>query len=61
MDLVHALRVLTGGVDADPADEIFMPAGASDLAIPSAIWLRAEFATQRNRKCLGWSARSSAA
>jgi hypothetical protein len=50
MDLVHALRVLAGGVDADPADEIFTPAGASDRATPSAIWLRAEFAAPRKRR-----------
>jgi len=50
MDLVHALRVLTDGVDADPAEEIFTPAGASARATPSAIWLLAELATQRKRK-----------
>jgi hypothetical protein len=34
----------------DPADETSTPAGASARAMPSAIWLRAELATQRNRR-----------
>jgi hypothetical protein len=36
-------------VGLDPADQTLTPGGATDLAIPSAIWLRAELATHRNR------------
>jgi hypothetical protein len=36
-------------VGREPADHIFTPGGARERAIPSAIWLRAEFATHRNR------------
>jgi hypothetical protein len=39
-------------VGRDPADQIFIPEGARERAIPSAIWLRAEFATHRNRTLL---------
>ncbi len=45
----------------DPADEMMRPGGASLRAMPSAIWLRAEFATQRNRTWRGESSRSSSA
>ena len=45
----------------DPADETVPPAGASDRAIPSASWLRAELATQRKRTWRGASSRSSSA
>ena len=41
----------------EPAEDTRTPSGASDRAMPSAIWLRAELATQRNRMCLGRSAR----
>ena len=44
----------------DQAEETFTPSGARERAIPSAIWLRAEFATQRNRMCCGFIDRSSA-
>jgi hypothetical protein len=37
----------------DPADEILTSPGARERAIPSAIWLRAEFATQRKSRCRG--------
>jgi hypothetical protein len=46
---------------ADPAEETFTPAGASARAMPSAIWLRAELATQRKRTCRGLAARSFSA
>jgi hypothetical protein len=36
-------------VGCEPAERIVTPAGASERASPSAIWLRAEFATQRKR------------
>jgi hypothetical protein len=36
-------------VGLDPADQISRPRGARDLAIPSAIWLRAEFAAHKNK------------
>ncbi len=45
----------------EPADHTVTPAGASDRAMPSASWLRAEFATQRNSTPRGASARRTAA
>jgi hypothetical protein len=48
-------------VGAEPADEIFRPAGASDRASPSAIWLVAELATQRKRMWRGRSVFNSPA
>ena len=38
---------------SEPAEETMTPRGARERAIPSAIWLRAEFATHRNRMCPG--------
>ena len=46
-------------VGTEPAEETVTPFGANARAMPSAIWLLAEFATQRKRKCLGASARST--
>jgi hypothetical protein len=38
----------------DPADRISTPGGAGVRAIPSAIWLRAEFATHKSGSfCVG--------
>ena len=48
-------------VGAEPADEILTPGGASARAMPSASWLRAEFATHRKRMCFGPRARRSEA
>jgi hypothetical protein len=36
-------------VGREPADHTWMPGGTMVRATPSAIWLRAEFATQRKR------------
>lgn len=36
-------------VGREPADQTLTPGGAIECAIPSAIWLRAELATHRNR------------
>jgi hypothetical protein len=38
---------------AEPAEETFTPADASDRAMPSGTWLRAELATQREKMCRG--------
>jgi hypothetical protein len=49
---ISRITVIAAGrtdVGRDPADQILTPEGASDFAIPSAIWLRAELATHRKR------------
>ncbi len=63
MPISSRTRIAWGrmGAGEDPAEEMTRCAGARDRAIPSAIWLRAEFATQRNRMCRGGNAPSSAA
>ena len=63
MPISSRTRIASGRTDAgnDPAEDTLTPCGARERAIPSAIGLRAEFATQRNRMCRGRIARSSAA
>jgi hypothetical protein len=45
----------------EPAEEMVTADGATERAMPSAIWLRAEFATQRKRMWRGLAARSCSA
>ncbi len=63
MPISRRTHIASGRTEAgdDPAEETITPRGASERPIPSAIWLRAEFATQRNRMCRGRRLRRASA